>query len=450
MESEENHLSSGSPLDWVKPPQYRSTWNTFHSQNLLKYYLDYADRLSGPILHTLNLLILNQKYHFETGNIELNISPMCATSDERGLFLPKVYIHQLNLIKIGTKVTKKYGEVDTYSGVKMKLVGQNCGEFIYNLPDGYVFELPEIFSSARLASLHPHSGIPQRQGIVHRELFYNHAIISYHQVLYGLTYDLFHISGIPALMSKFPRCEVSLHQGPRSTLHNLNSKLRPFIYPEVPNDLSEPYETFIPPSLPVHPSLLDDEVDSSHSIEPVYIRLRTFLHCYSCHKPHKSNNSRTMIYCPLCRKRCVQSPHIYCSRQCQIAHRQAHYAYHESSQSEQHIIDPIIFTSPQDSLSLSQNHLAESKRISSEIVQFRRSEVAPKSSDENNKTELRVFSTRHLGHEDIVRHTENEFQQGLLGLPLDRVEVWIVLLVVFYLLCWSLLVDRRHFSDDEL
>lgn len=410
---------------------------------------------------------------------------MCSHIEEKGIFLNRIQINQLNLIKIGQKETKLYGIVNTYSGIKMKINSPKCFDYTYIIPDGYIYELPEIFSSAWLVSMNSKSGIPQRQGIIHYDLFYKHAIVSYDNILYGLTDELFHLSGIPELMSKHPRCEILNKTRLINKVYNINSTLRPLIYPSLTNtqfdnSIDSNLSTLLTPY--IHPSLIDDHQDISELsiLPPLKIRVKTSLKCYYCLKSSQKLDS-LMIYCPLCRKRCVQSPHIYCTKQCQLLHRQEHYKYHESKQSEQQINDPIYFISylPRVKPSNDPKKLSPQGSIIQEnqtkIIEFKRNLINNENDNNNNinnnpfydssnsildnnsndkdndnydkdKDNFQLLKDRY---DSIVSKTESEFRQDFYGIQLDRIEVWILGFLCFYLVCWYIL-RSGEISDNDI
>lgn len=166
--------------------------------------------------------------------------------------------------------------------------------FVYKIPDGYVYELPEIFSSASLASLSPR-GTPQRQGILHRELLYQHALVSYHEVLYCLSEEMYNSSGIPEVMFRNARCEVTVPGpgGGGGRRVNLNNLLR---------RMSDQRELDV-----VHPCFLNDFF-IREIVPPPFVYHTAPCRCFQCGK------TRNLFYCSLCRKRLVQSPHVYCSK----------------------------------------------------------------------------------------------------------------------------------------
>lgn len=171
--------------------------------------------------------------------------------------------------------------------------------FVYRIPDGYVYELPDIFSSAALACT-THNGNPQRQGILHRELLYQHAVVCYNRVLHCLSDELYNSSGIPEVMFRNARCEV-LHyystgkngQQKRPTKINLNITLRRM---SQQGELDE-----------VHPCFLNDFF-IKEVIAPPFVYHTAVPRCFQCQKTHH------LFYCQLCRKRLVQTPHVYCSK----------------------------------------------------------------------------------------------------------------------------------------
>lgn len=117
----------------------------------------------------------------------IRISPKCGDeTEEAAVYLSLQHIQKLQLQPMGKIHTKKYGILNKYSGIKMRLEGSHPSRppmehDVYCVPDGYVYELPAVFSSARMVPSSP-LGIPERQGIVHRELFHDHAIISHKSV----------------------------------------------------------------------------------------------------------------------------------------------------------------------------------------------------------------------------------------------------------------------------
>jgi hypothetical protein len=168
---------------------------------------------------------------------------------------------------------------------------------VYKIPDGYVYELPEIFSSASLAATSP-NGNPQRQGILHRELLYQHALVSYNNVIYCLTEEMYNSSGIPEVMFRNARCEVLVpgRRGKKAQKINLNNILRRMSYHQRELDV-------------VHPCFLNDFF-IKEIIAPPFIYYTTISKCAQCHR------TEHLFYCSLCRKRHVQTPHVYCSKVC--------------------------------------------------------------------------------------------------------------------------------------
>lgn len=179
---------------------------------------------------------------------------------------------------------------------------------MYQIPDGYVYELPEIFSSASLASTSP-CGNPQRQGILHRELLYQHAVVSYNSCLYCLPEEPYHSSGIPEVMLRNARCEVMVpaSAGKRSKKINLNTVMRRMSYQ---GELDE-----------VHPCFLNDFF-IREVIAPPFVYYTILPICFNCQK------TQNLFYCKLCRKRMVQTPHVYCSKV--TAHPEPFYAMRSS------------------------------------------------------------------------------------------------------------------------
>jgi hypothetical protein len=265
------------------------------------------------------------------------------------------------------------------------------------------------------------------------------------------------MSGIPEVMAKYPRCELfqsqqtaliaRQRQHSQHSHYNLNSLLRPLIYSSSasPGVLHLDEETS---AVLVHPSLLEDHIDanaSSSSLDSpsVTLSLKAALQCYYCKKIHQAKKtSSLMIYCPLCRKRCVQSPHIYCSRHCLLAHRHDHSSYHETTQSEHLIIhpsdlpdphqQPLQFSNTPQPTNTKKSHLSQQIRS----VQFQR--VYLSQSFGSSSSTLPHLSLHD--DQDAVRSSiESEFQQEVYGVRFDRPEIWIAMIVCFYLLCWFLL-----------
>lgn len=466
-------------LDWVKPPHYRSPWYTHHSLHLLKYYLDYSDRINGYVAQTINISIVSPFDEFDNPNLtnlQLNISPMYSLVDERGIYLTKVHINQLNLTYLGTKKVKFYGTVKIYSGIKLRITSPKCYSVTYQIPDAYVYELPEIFSSAQLTTpstsdFFQNSGIPQRHGIIHGSIFYQHAIISYQNILYGLTDELFHISGIPEIISKYPRCELSTSY---STFHvhklqryNANINFRPFIYLDSTElDEDDPHRY-------IHPSFFDDHIDRSVELPTIYLNIKQYLQCYYCKKLNISKNKTkglAMIYCPLCRKNCVQSPHIYCSRYCLLSHRHDHYHYHETSQNEHQILEPndlvdsskpVHYSNTQPSANtptilntIKRVEFTEYLLIENEgDEQHHEEKIDYNETEGSNPTNEKKFQREK--YENFLRKVEIELQhEEFFGIKFDRVEVWIGVLICFYLCCYLILrygeVDQELREHDEM
>jgi hypothetical protein len=502
--------------DWVKPPHYRSAWYTYHHENLLRYSLNYSDHVNGYIPQTINLTVVNENDDFDSNNIQLDISPQCSSTDEHGIYLTKLQIQKLNLMPIEMKKTKLYGLIQTYSGIKLRITSPKCYQYTYYIPSSFVYELPNIFSSARLIPEMKELGIPQRQGIIHRELFYHHALISYNGILYGLTDELFHMSGIPEIISKHPICEITklLPHSIRSHVFNLNSLFRPLIYPLH----SVHHDNFEESEVPIHPSLLEDHIEASLPTSPVYLCLKKALQCYYCQRFHLSFSP--MIYCPLCRLRHVQSPHIYCSKRCQISHRQEHLSYyHDTSQTEAMIIEPSDLSLPASASRTLLSQLPQypnsdhtrvdtslrKKKIQTqqaEMIKFEKylqqtSSAATGSGDQERRRYWRRHGERREEgdseeddegasqhseggtgkeeetegdrgkeidwkrqrklqqreqYEKYLASVESEFQREelplLSGVRCDRVEVWIIGFLCFYLLCYALL--RSGDREDYL
>lgn len=183
-----------------------------------------------------------------------------------------------------------------YANKKLNIVMTDT-RVVYKIPDGYVYELPEIFSSAALAATSL-AGIPQRQGILHRELLYQHALVSYQQSLYCLSEEMYNSSGIPEVMFRNARCDVEVvvpgkKGGKKIQKINLNNILRRMSYQR---------ELDV-----VHPCFLNDFY-IKEVIAPPFVYYTTTPKCFQCKK------TRNLFYCSLCRKRQVQTPHVYCSK----------------------------------------------------------------------------------------------------------------------------------------
>ena len=303
-------------LDWIKLPGYKSAWYTHHS-NQLKYFLSRMEYVNGYVPQTIRISVVSPSGQFDTDENQLNLAPMCASVEERGLYLSKLHLDQLGLRKVGERDTRNFGTVDTYTGVKIRIAAEKCKRIEYDIPDGYVFETPEIYSSSVMVSIHP-SGIPERQGIINRELLYQHGLMSCGGVLYALPQDLFQISDIPQFMSRYPVCEVAVASDGSTWRHvDMNESMRRL------HDVKGVDG--------VHPSLSEDFYESNHLLArllrplPITYLTATPQCCY-CHKmtaravPSVATAALPgdLFYCPLCRTRHVQSPHTYCSKRCQV------------------------------------------------------------------------------------------------------------------------------------
>ena len=153
-----------------------------------------ADVVQGVVRDTFNVSIVSgantltcDPCLFKDDKKCIRISPKCADeTEEAAVYLSLQHIQQLQLQPMGKIHTKKYGIVNKYSGVKMRLEGSHPSRAplehdVYSVPDGFVYELPAVFCSARMVLASP-LGIPERQGIIHRELFHDHAIICHKSV----------------------------------------------------------------------------------------------------------------------------------------------------------------------------------------------------------------------------------------------------------------------------
>lgn len=274
-------------------------------------------------------LVIGKSKQFEAGEIQLDISPFCASVEERGLFLSRLHLDQLGLQKVGERDTRNYGTVAVYTGVRLRIATESCKTIEYEIPDGYVYETPEIFCSASMVSVN-HSGIPERQGIINRELFYNHGIMSSGGVLYALPQHLFQISEIPNFMSKYPICEIPVARSSQGQL----------IYADMNKAMRRMHDVKGVDN--VHPCFSEDFFTGDEAISrflrPLPIEFYTITpSCFHCHKNTLSQVSSAkkkaasrnavsksgvlpgdLFYCPLCRTRHVQTPHVYCSKRCQV------------------------------------------------------------------------------------------------------------------------------------
>lgn len=289
-------------------------------------------RHSYVFVHNGTETVVNNKNQFERGSMELDISPYCASVEERGIFLSKLHIEQLGLQKIGERDTRNYGIVDVFTGVKIRIAADKCKSVMYEIPDGFVYKTPDIYTSANLVAIN-HYGIPERQGIVNRELFFNHGILSCCGVIYALPNDLFQISEIPNFMSKFPSCEIPVSRSSHSNQ---------WIYVDMNSALRRMHDVRGTDGL--HPSLTDDFFDVDEAVlrllRPLPIEYYSVSpRCCQCRKKSalpggssrkgllaavgKSSSAAVLpadlFYCPLCRSRHVQSPHVYCSKTCQVS-----------------------------------------------------------------------------------------------------------------------------------
>lgn len=222
----------------------------------------------------------------------IRISPKCADEEEEcAVYLSLQHILKLQLLPLGQIHTKKYGIINKYSGVKMRLEGSHPSRpplqhDVYTVPDGYVYELPEIFTSARMV---PSSkfGIPERQGIVHRELFHDHAIISHKNRLYALPAE--HCEEVEEILAAHPQCVVPVEDGYRDDLNELFLR-------EIPegNKFKDLPYCYVPDKIAV--DRLTDK----------FVYMQTPPRCVNC------GQLWAALCCELCLQRQVQCPHMYC------------------------------------------------------------------------------------------------------------------------------------------
>jgi hypothetical protein len=223
----------------------------------------------------------------------IQISPKCADEeDECVVYLSLQNIQKLQLRLLGQILTKKYGLLNRYSGIKMKLKGVNPNRkgydhHIYPVPDGYVYELPEVYTSARMVPTSRH-GIPERQGIIHRELFFDHGIINYKNKLYSVPKTIF--GPFQRVIDAHPECIVPLDNGFQDDANALylremqeGNKFKDTPYCYYPDDIA-----------------LDQ-------FEEKFVYFQTSPKCANC------SNLFATLYCPLCKDHEVQCPQVYCS-----------------------------------------------------------------------------------------------------------------------------------------
>jgi hypothetical protein len=190
------------------------------------------------------------------------------------------HIQKLKLKPMGKIHTKKYGIINKYSGIKMKLEGSHPSRppiqhDVYDVPDGYVYELPEIFTSARMVPTSP-LGIPERQGIIHRELFHDHAIISLKNRLYAIPEEDF--EDFDDILDAHPECVVPLEDGFRDDANDLFLREMP----EGNKFKGIPY-CYIPDQIAV-----DQLADT-------FVYFQTTPKCVNCGRLWAT------LYCPLCK-----------------------------------------------------------------------------------------------------------------------------------------------------
>ena len=230
----------------------------------------------------------------------IRISPKCADEEEEcAVYLSLQHIEKLKLKPMGQIHTKKYGIINKYSGIKIKLEGYNpnrppLDHDVYDVPDGYVYELPEIFSSARMVPV-TGLGIPERQGIVHREIFCDHAIISHKNRLYAVTEEDF--EEFEDIMDEHPECVVPLEDGTRDDANDLflrelqeGNKYKGVPYCYIPDQIA-----------------LDQLSDS-------FVYYQTTPRCANC------GLLWATFYCPMCKEHQVQCPHVYCGESTTFHH----------------------------------------------------------------------------------------------------------------------------------
>jgi hypothetical protein len=256
---------------------------------------------------------------FKSEETSIRISPKLADEEEEcAVYLSLQHIQKLRLQPMGTIHTKKYGIINKYSGVKMRLVGSHpnrppMNHDVYDVPDGYVYELPAIYTSARMVPT-SRFGIPERQGIIHRELFHDHAIISHKNRLYAIPEE--DSVDFDNLMEEHPECVVPLEDGFRDDANELFLR-----------ELPEGYKYKGIPYCYFPDQIALDQLSDKF----VYFQMTP--RCVNCGKLWAT------VECQLCVERQVQCPQVYCSEECKDKHkRRTHKDFHKSAQTENTII----------------------------------------------------------------------------------------------------------------
>ena len=131
-------------------------------------------------------------------------------------------------------------------------------------------------------------GIPERQGIIHRELFHDHAIISFKNRLYAIPEE--NSVHFDNLMVDHPECVVPLENGFRDDANEMF--LREF--PEGNKYKGVPH-CYIP-----------DQI-SLDQLSDKFVYFQTTPRCVDC------GQLWATVACQLCREHHVQCPHVYCS-----------------------------------------------------------------------------------------------------------------------------------------
>ena len=258
-----------------------------------------ADVIQGIMRDTINVSIVSgaatlscDPCLFKNEEKCIRISPKCADEEEEcAIYLSLQHIQRLQLNPMGQIHTRKYGIINKYSGVKMRLEGSHPSRppkehDVYEVPDGFVYELPEIFTSARMVPA-TRLGIPERQGIVHRELFHDHAIISHKDRLYALPEEDF--ADLADILEAHPECVVPLQDGFRDDANALFLREMPEgnKFKDVPH------------------CYVADQV-AIDQLSDTFVYLQTTPKCVNC------GQLWATLCCPLCKERQVQCPQVYC------------------------------------------------------------------------------------------------------------------------------------------
>lgn len=314
-------------LDWIKPPLHKGVWMTYRNDGLLTKLVRQADIIQGVVRDTVNVSIISGAHSsssdaslFKSDKACIRISPKCADEEEEcAVYLSIQHINILGLKHLGRIHTRKYGIINKYSGIKMRLEGSHPDRkpllsCVYKVPDGYVYELPEVYTSARMV---PSSqfGIPERQGIIHRELFFNHAIISHKNKLYCVPDDNFEV--FEEVINNHPECVVPLEDEEWGDANELFLR-------EIPegNKFKGIPFCYFPDQVAI-----DQLTDK-------FVYFQVTPKCADCGRLWAN------LYCVMCSEHHVQCPHVYCSEECRSKHwRRGHKNFHKSLQTENAIIE---------------------------------------------------------------------------------------------------------------